>query len=93
MDAIVTELVNRFERGRISRRELIQGLSALMAPPRLSPLACAPPGPTLTRVMVGWAAAERAASTPITPAARQRPIDDDRQQYMIASLAVPASRS
>ena len=31
MDAIVTELVNRFERGRLSRRELIQGLSALLA--------------------------------------------------------------
>jgi catechol 2,3-dioxygenase-like lactoylglutathione lyase family enzyme len=31
MDAIVTELVNRFERGGLTRRQLIQGLSALVA--------------------------------------------------------------
>lgn len=31
MDAIVTELVDRFERGGLTRRELIQGLSALVA--------------------------------------------------------------
>ncbi len=31
MDAIITELVNRFERGGLTRRELIRGLSALVA--------------------------------------------------------------
>jgi len=31
MNAIVTELVSRFERGGLTRRELIQGLSALVA--------------------------------------------------------------
>jgi catechol 2,3-dioxygenase-like lactoylglutathione lyase family enzyme len=31
MDAVIAELVNRFERGGITRRELIQGLSALVA--------------------------------------------------------------
>ena len=31
MDAVISELVNRFERGGITRRELIQGLSALVA--------------------------------------------------------------
>jgi catechol 2,3-dioxygenase-like lactoylglutathione lyase family enzyme len=31
MDAIVTDLVNRFERGGLTRRQLIQGLSALVA--------------------------------------------------------------
>ena len=31
MDAIITELVNRFERGGLTRRQLIQGLSALVA--------------------------------------------------------------
>jgi len=31
MDPIVTELVNRFERGALTRRQLIQGLSALVA--------------------------------------------------------------
>ena len=31
MDAVISELVKRFERGGITRRELIQGLSALVA--------------------------------------------------------------
>ena len=31
MDPIITDLVRRFERGGLSRRELIQGLSALVA--------------------------------------------------------------
>src|SRR3954469_14395116 len=31
MDSLVTELVHRFERGALTRRELIQGLSALIA--------------------------------------------------------------
>jgi catechol 2,3-dioxygenase-like lactoylglutathione lyase family enzyme len=31
MDAIVSELVSRFERGGLTRRQLIQGLSALVA--------------------------------------------------------------
>ena len=31
MDAIITDLVHRFERGGLTRRELIQGLSALVA--------------------------------------------------------------
>ena len=31
MDAIITELVNRFERGGLTRRQLIEGLAALVA--------------------------------------------------------------
>jgi catechol 2,3-dioxygenase-like lactoylglutathione lyase family enzyme len=31
MDAIITELVNRFERGGLTRRQLVQGLAALVA--------------------------------------------------------------
>ena len=31
MDAMITDLVQRFERGGLTRRELIQGLSALVA--------------------------------------------------------------
>ena len=31
MDALITDLVQRFERGGLTRRELIQGLSALVA--------------------------------------------------------------
>jgi catechol 2,3-dioxygenase-like lactoylglutathione lyase family enzyme len=31
MDEIITDLVNRFERGGLTRRQLIQGLSALVA--------------------------------------------------------------
>jgi catechol 2,3-dioxygenase-like lactoylglutathione lyase family enzyme len=31
MDTIIAELVNRFERGGLTRRELVQGLSALVA--------------------------------------------------------------
>jgi catechol 2,3-dioxygenase-like lactoylglutathione lyase family enzyme len=31
MDAIITDLVQRFERGGLTRRQLIQGLSALVA--------------------------------------------------------------
>ena len=39
MDAVISELVNRFERGGITRRELIQGLSALVAASGASPAA------------------------------------------------------
>ena len=31
MDGVITELVTRFERGRLTRRQLIEGLSALVA--------------------------------------------------------------
>lgn len=31
MDTVITDLVNRFELGKLTRRELIQGLSALVA--------------------------------------------------------------
>jgi catechol 2,3-dioxygenase-like lactoylglutathione lyase family enzyme len=31
MDAMISDLVNRFERGALTRRQLIQGLSALVA--------------------------------------------------------------
>ncbi|HVZ20561.1 MAG TPA: VOC family protein [Vicinamibacterales bacterium] len=44
MDAIVTELVNRFERGGLTRRELIQGLSALVAAGAAAPAAAQTPG-------------------------------------------------
>ena len=37
MDAIITNLVQRFERGRLTRRELIQGLSALAAAGAMTP--------------------------------------------------------
>ena len=37
MDAIITELVNRFERGGLTRRQLIQGLLALVAAGGTSP--------------------------------------------------------
>ena len=41
MDAIITELVNRFERGGITRRELVRGLAALVAVGGISPPAAA----------------------------------------------------
>jgi catechol 2,3-dioxygenase-like lactoylglutathione lyase family enzyme len=44
MDAIVTELVQRFERGGLTRRELIQGLSALVATASATPAAAQAPG-------------------------------------------------
>jgi catechol 2,3-dioxygenase-like lactoylglutathione lyase family enzyme len=44
MNPMVTELVNRFERGGISRRELIQGLSALLATAAATPAAAQTPG-------------------------------------------------
>ena len=31
MDAIINDLIHRFERGGLTRRQLIQGLSALVA--------------------------------------------------------------
>jgi catechol 2,3-dioxygenase-like lactoylglutathione lyase family enzyme len=37
MDAIITELVNQFERGGLTRRQLIQGLAALVAAGGISP--------------------------------------------------------
>jgi catechol 2,3-dioxygenase-like lactoylglutathione lyase family enzyme len=44
MDAIITELVNRFERGGLTRRELIQGLAALVAVGATSPPSAAQSG-------------------------------------------------
>ena len=41
MDAIITELVSRFEHGGLTRRQLIQGLSALVAAGVASPPAAA----------------------------------------------------
>jgi catechol 2,3-dioxygenase-like lactoylglutathione lyase family enzyme len=41
MDAIITELVSRFEHGGLTRRQLIQGLSALVAAGVTSPPAAA----------------------------------------------------
>jgi catechol 2,3-dioxygenase-like lactoylglutathione lyase family enzyme len=41
MKAVISELVNRFERGGITRRDLIQGLSALVAANSMSPPAAA----------------------------------------------------
>ena len=41
MDAIITELVRRFEHGGLTRRQLIQGLSALVAVGVTSPPAVA----------------------------------------------------
>ena len=45
MDAIITALVNRFECGGLTRRELIQGLSALVAAGGTSLPAAAQSGP------------------------------------------------
>ena len=39
MDATITNLVTRFERGRLTRRQLIQGLSALLAAANAAPAA------------------------------------------------------
>jgi len=44
MDAIITELVNRFERGGLTRRQLIQGLAALVAVGGTSPPSAAQSG-------------------------------------------------
>jgi len=45
MDTVISDLVNRFERGGLTRRELIQGLSALVAAG-----AAAPPAAAQTRL-------------------------------------------
>jgi catechol 2,3-dioxygenase-like lactoylglutathione lyase family enzyme len=39
MDGAIAELVHRFERGGLTRRQLIEGLSALVAAAGMSPLA------------------------------------------------------
>ena len=39
MDAVISDLVTRFERGGLTRRQLIQGLSALVAGASASPAA------------------------------------------------------
>ena len=44
MDAIITELVNRFERGGLTRRQLVQGLAALVAAGATSPSSAAQSG-------------------------------------------------
>jgi catechol 2,3-dioxygenase-like lactoylglutathione lyase family enzyme len=44
MDSIISDLVTRFERGRLTRRELIAGLSALVAVGGASPPAAAQAG-------------------------------------------------
>jgi catechol 2,3-dioxygenase-like lactoylglutathione lyase family enzyme len=44
MDAIITELVNQFERGGLTRRQLIQGLAALVAVGGMSPPSAAQSG-------------------------------------------------
>lgn len=44
MDAIITELVNRFERGGFTRRQLIQSLAALVAVGGTSPPSAAQSG-------------------------------------------------
>jgi catechol 2,3-dioxygenase-like lactoylglutathione lyase family enzyme len=46
MEAIVTELVQRFERGGLTRRELIQGLSALVAAGAAAPATAQTPAST-----------------------------------------------
>ena len=43
MDTLITDLVNRFERGGLTRRELIQGLSVLVAAGAASSPAAAQP--------------------------------------------------
>ena len=45
MEPIVDDLVRRFERGALTRRQLIQGLSALVAAAGTSQAAAAQPGP------------------------------------------------
>ena len=45
MEPIVDDLVRRFERGALTRRQSIQGLSALVAATGTSPAAAAQPGP------------------------------------------------
>jgi catechol 2,3-dioxygenase-like lactoylglutathione lyase family enzyme len=44
MDAIIAELVNRFERGGLTRRQLIQGLAALVVVDGTSPPSAAQSG-------------------------------------------------
>lgn len=41
MDTVITDLVNRFERGKLTRRQLIQGLSVLVAADATSSAAAA----------------------------------------------------
>ena len=43
MDSIITDLVNRFERGGLTRRQLIQGLTALVAAGTATPAVAQPP--------------------------------------------------
>lgn len=51
MDAIITELVRRFERGGLTRRQLVQGLAALVAAGGASrPVAAQPGGLTATGI-------------------------------------------
>ena len=50
MDAIITELVNRFERGGLTRRELIKRLSALVAAGSASAAAAQPAGLKATAI-------------------------------------------
>lgn len=44
MNTTITDLVTRFERGRLTRRQLIQGLSALLAAAGAAPAAAQPGG-------------------------------------------------
>jgi catechol 2,3-dioxygenase-like lactoylglutathione lyase family enzyme len=44
MDAIISDLVTRFERGGLTRRQLIQGLSALVAAGQVRPAQAQPAG-------------------------------------------------
>src|SRR5437870_3889963 len=50
MDPIVSELVRQFERGGVSRRELIQGLSALITAAAVSPAAAQSAGLQATAI-------------------------------------------
>ena len=46
MEPIINDMVQRFERGRLSRRELIQGLSLLMAASQAQAVPAGPNQPT-----------------------------------------------
>jgi catechol 2,3-dioxygenase-like lactoylglutathione lyase family enzyme len=50
MEAVISQLVNQFERGGVTRRELIQGLSALVAAGTMSSTAGAQTGLRATRI-------------------------------------------
>jgi catechol 2,3-dioxygenase-like lactoylglutathione lyase family enzyme len=47
MDPVITDLLDRYERGRLSRRELVAGLSALAAASAAAPAAAQPAAPAL----------------------------------------------